>query len=122
MHLVTLLGKPANHSVDTLSQQCPRRWFAPTLRWLASRSWHLPRQQLKELRLAARSVREAIFSFHHVLEDGFDAALLQARRRPRGNVIPSHHPLLTFEVTSVCEPAGYYNRWSLHTGHRAAVA
>jgi hypothetical protein len=52
----------------------------PTLRWLASRTWHLPRWQLKAVRLAARSVREAVFSFQHVLEDGFDSGTLQARR------------------------------------------
>lgn len=37
----------------------------------------MPRQKLKAVRLAARAVREALVSLHHVLEDGFDEEFLQ---------------------------------------------
>ena len=39
----------------------------------------MPRAQLRAVRHAGRGVWEAVFGLHHVLHEGFEAELLQAR-------------------------------------------
>ena len=54
------------------------RWFVPTLRWFGQSSKHMPRAEMKAVRLATRAVREAAQGLHHVFEEGFDPEFQQA--------------------------------------------
>ena len=54
----------------------------------------MPRAQLKAVRLAARTVREAVFSLAHVLEEGFEQQLVEVGLVP--DFAADHPPAICF--------------------------
>lgn len=58
------------------------RWFAPSIKWLTKRRWHMPIGELWAVRVALRETRQGVFGLQNMLAQGFDAEMMQASGGP----------------------------------------